>query len=194
MVSGALCLDLLNTTGARASGSPRERLRSYGDLLVWSLRAGVLSPGDVERLRAAAFAGGRESELVVGRARELRERLYRLFRAIADGTEPPAESLAWLSGEWRQERSQRELATEGGRFVLKLQSDGDQLDAMLWPVISSAVDLLVSDRLVRLKRCGECDWLFLDESRNGLRNWCKKDCGDRARARRHYARHRPSRA
>jgi predicted RNA-binding Zn ribbon-like protein len=66
------------------------------------------------------------------------------------------------------------------------QVRGAELDAMVWPIVSAAVELLMSDRLARLKRCGECDWLFLDESKNGSRTWCKKDCGDRVRARRHY--------
>jgi len=36
-----------------------------------------------------------------------------------------------------------------------------------------------------------CGWLFLDETRNRSRRWCSmKDCGNRAKARRHYRRRR----
>ena len=36
-----------------------------------------------------------------------------------------------------------------------------------------------------------CGWLFYDETRNGTRRWCSmKDCGNRAKARRHYARNK----
>jgi predicted RNA-binding Zn ribbon-like protein len=190
LVGGALCLDLVNTTGARASRSPRERLLSYGDLLTWSLRTRVLTPGDVELLRSVSATRVAESEAVLGRARALREELYQLFRSIAEGREPSIDSVARLGGYWRQDRSRRDLVWEGGGYALRLQVSKDDLDPMLWPVIASAVDLLTSQRLALLKRCGECDWLFADESRNGSRIWCKKECGDRARARRHYAQNR----
>jgi len=64
---------------------------------------------------------------------------------------------------------------------------------MWWPTVASAVELLTSERLTRTKRCGECDWLFVDESKNRSRTWCKKLCGDRTRARRHYDRIRRQR-
>ena len=36
-----------------------------------------------------------------------------------------------------------------------------------------------------------CGWVFLDETKNRRRRWCSmKDCGNRAKARRHYARQR----
>jgi predicted RNA-binding Zn ribbon-like protein len=45
----------------------------------------------------------------------------------------------------------------------------------------------------RLRRCDDdgCGWLFLDTTRNHSRRWCSSgDCGNRDRARRHYARNR----
>lgn len=77
---------------------------------------------------------------------------------------------------------------KNGALQLELRVDAQELDAMLWPIIASTVDLLTSDRVPRIKKCGECDWIFLDESKNGSRAWCEKVCGDRTRARRHYAR------
>lgn len=190
LVGGALCLDFVNTTGARDSGFPRERLGSYDDLLVWSLRAKVLSPDDAARLRVAATMRVEKAEEVLRRIRELREELYRLFRSVAEGREPSPDSVARLSVLWREERSRRYLVSERGGFALRLQNAEDELDPMLWPIIASAADFLLSDRIARLKRCGECDWLFADMSRNGTRTWCKKACGDRVRARHHYARTR----
>jgi len=69
------------------------------------------------------------------------------------------------------------------------------LDAVLWPVAASAAELLVSgDDLSRVRVCGlyedgECGWLFVDQTRSHTRRWCSmKDCGNRAKARRHYHR------
>jgi CGNR zinc finger len=57
------------------------------------------------------------------------------------------------------------------------------------------LDLLQSPHLHLhlLRRCHGpgCGWLFLDRTRSHTRRWCSSsDCGNRARARRHYARHR----
>jgi predicted RNA-binding Zn ribbon-like protein len=178
IVGGALCLDLVNTTGARLSSSPRERLKTDADLRVWASRVGLGDAGHTP----------------LARTLELRELLYAILRPLADGTTPPSDAISTLSDWWRAERSRRGLVLHDGVFELSLQPSADDDDAMLWPIVASAVELLTSERLARLKRCGECDWLFLDESKNGSRTWCKKDCGDRARARRHYARARPLRS
>ena len=62
-------------------------------------------------------------------------------------------------------------------------------DRPLWPIAVAAVDLLRSDRLARLKLCGNCSWLFLDRSRNGSRRWCSMDeCGVHTKMRRYRAR------
>ena len=55
------------------------------------------------------------------------------------------------------------------------------------------LDLLQSPQLHLLRRCHGpgCGWLFLDRTRSHTRRWCStSDCGNRDRARRHYARHR----
>jgi predicted RNA-binding Zn ribbon-like protein len=42
-----------------------------------------------------------------------------------------------------------------------------------------------------VKECGteNCNWLFLDTSKNRSRRWCDmKECGNREKARRHYHR------
>lgn len=176
IVGGALCLDFVNTTGARSSGAPRERLTRDADLRAWSRRLGLGSPG----------------RTTLARTLELRELLYAVLRPLADHADPSPDAVATLGAWWRAERSRRALVSRDGAFTLELRSGDDEPDAMLWPIVASAVDLLTSDRLARLKRCGECDWLFLDETKNGSRNWCKKECGDRARARRHYAKVRKS--
>ena len=62
---------------------------------------------------------------------------------------------------------------------------------MLWPVVQSAVDLMTSPELDRVGQCADdrgCGWLFVDTTKNRSRRWCDmRDCGNRAKARRHYA-------
>jgi predicted RNA-binding Zn ribbon-like protein len=53
----------------------------------------------------------------------------------------------------------------------------------------SALGLIAPERRRRIRACPNCDWLFLDRSRNGSRLWCDMTiCGNRAKARRHYLR------
>ena len=53
----------------------------------------------------------------------------------------------------------------------------------------SALSLLSGDAVERLKICPNCNWLFLDRSRNASRVWCDMTvCGNRHKARRHYNR------
>jgi predicted RNA-binding Zn ribbon-like protein len=70
--------------------------------------------------------------------------------------------------------------------------DSAELDRMLWPLATSALSLLLSEEVGRIKECAadDCHWLFLDSSRNQSRRWCDmKACGNRAKARHYYHRH-----
>jgi predicted RNA-binding Zn ribbon-like protein len=47
-------------------------------------------------------------------------------------------------------------------------------------------------RLLRVCEKPDCRWLFLDTSKNHSRRWCDmKICGNRMKARRFKAQHRP---
>jgi predicted RNA-binding Zn ribbon-like protein len=53
----------------------------------------------------------------------------------------------------------------------------------------SALSLLAQEKLRRLRICRNCNWLFLDRSRNASRLWCDMAvCGNRQKASRHYRR------
>ena len=53
----------------------------------------------------------------------------------------------------------------------------------------SALMLATFNEPERLKICPNCQWLFLDRSRNRSRTWCDMTvCGNRVKANRHYRR------
>ena len=186
LIGGASCLDLANTVEARRGDGPLEHLSDYGDLLVWAERSALVRVATAKRLAEIASERPFGARVTIQRARELREDIYRVFRAIADGEEPLAGDLARLTAWWRADQGRRELVASGPGFLLRTLAGDGALDTVLWPVVSSAVELLTSDRLRRVRRCGDCDCLFIDDSRNGTRTWCGNECGNRARARRHY--------
>lgn len=186
LVGGRLCLDFVNTTGARGTAHPRERLETYRDVLTWSRRTGIINAAAERQLRQRATIAAADAVQALRSLREQRELLYRLFCVAIEHKRPPERWLAELNRLWQQHERRRALVFDGGTYVFRFQADPNELDGLIWPIVSSAVALLTSDDLARVKRCGDCDWLFLDESKNGSRAWCKKECGDRVRARRHY--------
>ncbi len=69
----------------------------------------------------------------------------------------------------------------------------EALGRAMWPLARSAVELLTSPALERLKLCeaDDCGWLFVDASRNRSRRWCDMSgCGNLAKVRRFRARRR----
>jgi predicted RNA-binding Zn ribbon-like protein len=185
LVGGAACLDLVNTCGARAGGVPRERLLVWVDLVVWGVRAGLLDWPAAATLRRLGSRHPRLAQHLLGRVRRLREDLYEVLLAVAERRDPVPASLGRLNVWCRAALGRRELVC--GRYGLELRLRvQDPADHLLWPLVTSAVELLTSERAALIRQCRECDWLFLDTSKNGSRTWCKAQCGNRARARRHY--------
>jgi predicted RNA-binding Zn ribbon-like protein len=192
LVGGVPCLDFTNTVDHREADDPNERLRSFPDLLWWANRTGFLSVADIEELAARAEVAEEEAAAAFARAIGLREALHRVFSAVAEGMEPSDADLALVSAEVSWALSHRELVREGGRFRWEWTS-ARELDHLVRPIALSAAELLTGAELERLGRCAgeDCDWLFLDTSRNRSRRWCDmKECGNRAKVRRYHRRHR----
>ena len=78
-------------------------------------------------------------------------------------------------------------------FRWTLDSQADDLELVLRPLVESAVSLMTSPRMALLRRCGNetCYWLFIDETKNCSRRWCEMaSCGNLMKVRRHRERHR----
>ena len=192
LVGGELCLDLVNTGSRREEGPFRDRLGTYDDLVRWGLRTGALDERVAERLRNAVEGAPAQAARATERARALREATYRVFRARLEGVAPAAADLALLTEAGAEATAAQRLVTTEHGFDLEWPATSSP-DRAWWPAATSAVALLVSDDLSRVKECAtpNCNWLFVDASKNRSRKWCDmKDCGNRAKARRHYARRR----
>ena len=177
LVGGRLSLDFVNTLSWRGRATPREDLGTYADLFDWSAAEGIVP--------ATKKTSAAEREMTLTRARALRESISRLLVAWSGGQRLRRSDLERLN----QELPRRdELHLRSGKLVW-----GAPAHAILGPIAQCAADLLTEGERERLKSCGseECAWLFYDESRTGGRRWCSMvDCGNRAKARRHYDRKR----
>ena len=190
-VGGKTCLDFVNTASQRRGGPFKDQLCSYEDLLSWSVQLEEMTAAEASRLEAMAAADPAQATAVLERARALREAIYRVFTARAAGEELPAADLERISDENARAAENRVLTPAGvGRCSFEWRG-ADALDRPLWPVAVSAVNLAASDAAERVKECAtdNCNWLFLDASKNRSRKWCEMaECGNRAKARRHYHR------
>ena len=84
-VGEALCLDFVNTVGGHREGEPKETLNTYADLLEWAVVAGVLTKSVAEQLRGVAEESDARAARVLADAKRLREAIYEIFVAFADG-------------------------------------------------------------------------------------------------------------
>jgi predicted RNA-binding Zn ribbon-like protein len=184
---GALCLDFVNTLGDRPRCT-EEHLRDWTDLAAWGAQAGLLSGLELSRLRAG---GGPDAERAFDRALTLRERLYGLFGALAAGRAPGRRDLAFVNDAIASALAHLRLEKHGDGFAWGWAAGTAPLDRVLWSVVRSTADLLVSPERTAVRECasGTCSWLFIDRSPTRRRRWCSmKTCGNRDKVRRFYER------
>lgn len=177
---------------------PYEYLTGYSDLVYWSRHAGILTKEEVQNLLRKAARHHTEATVIFERAIVLRETIYQVFSSIAHKTLPQAADLEALGNAFAGVMAHAQLTATPDGFVWKWVMHEDALDRTLWPIVRSAVELLTSELVKRVKECpglGDCGWLFLDTSKNGSRQWCSMEsCGSRAKMRRQYARKRIERS
>ena len=191
LISGWLCLDFINTVGCRNSKHPYEWLTKYSDLVSWSQHAGTLTENEAQDLLRKAELHTTDAKAVLERATILRETLHRVFSAIINHQLSNPSDITTFNVELSNAMAQTRLLQTADSHNWSYVFKDNALDRVLWSVVRSAADLLTSNKLDRIRRCsGEnCGWLFLDMSRNRSRRWCDmKDCGNLAKARRHYKR------
>jgi predicted RNA-binding Zn ribbon-like protein len=177
---GHLALDFANSVGGLKGEPPSsddEYLLTYGDFVTWCARLGVITEREAGSLRAAGGRDDRAARRALRRAKELRELVYPIFHALADGRDPPEELLDRLRDAERSGLAGAHLVRTGTRMEWRWPPPRELTDP-LRPIVHAAVELLTDGPIDRLKTCGNCRWLFLDRSRNHSRRWCSMDeCG-----------------
>ncbi len=183
-----LCLDFVNTVDYRLSDQPTESLTSYEGFLDWAVRKDITQRAAADQLAEAET----DPKQALNEVRELRELLYRLLSAAAGTKRVAEEDLDSFNGYLAQAMSNIRITQKDGGFDWYCCPGCSGPESVLYPIVKSAADLLVSAQLDRIRVCADpqCGWLFFDSSRNRSRRWCSMDsCGNRAKARLFYQRH-----
>ena len=192
-VREGLCLDYANTLSWRGRPAPDEALPDPAALLAWLDRAAGLGTEAMRPARERARTHPQAMHRLFIEALVLREVIFRCFGALAAGRPAPAADVAALLRTLERAPARRRLTAAGGGYAWDVGAPRLSAPALLTPVLWSAGDLLAAAAHRRVRQCAnpECQWLFVDESRTGTRRWCDMaSCGNRAKARRHYARSR----
>ena len=194
LVGGNLGLDFINSRSGPPVGAPDDdALGSYDDLVTWAAYAGAITELEVQRLRRAATKDAPAAESVFARSLRIRDDLDHVFRALAHGRDAEAGVLERLRNDESDALRNAELAP-GAPFAWRWDDD-HSLARPLWPAVHAAIGMLLQGPLDRVKQCGGCRFLFLDETKNGSRRWCSMDdCGTDEKMRRYVASRRASRS
>ena len=185
-----LCLDFVNSTSNHQNPSDNY-LNSYPDLVSWGLDVKLLSADEAQRLFGSASQQPERAAAIHHKAVVLREAIYHILLDVIHDQTHEAADLDTLNGILTEAMSHIRLVVSDGDFGWAWDREVDDLEYIIWRVVWSASELLLSDQVKRIRQCEGCDWLFLDVGRGHKRRWCDMEtCGNRAKARRHYLRTR----
>jgi predicted RNA-binding Zn ribbon-like protein len=194
-VGGDLSLDFCNTVGGKRGGIPREKLHTFNDFISWAEQAGLLPPVQAEELRRYAIRHPADASVLLARATGLREAIFRILLSASEEKKPAKKDIERLNAELAASLARLRLgpAQDGNGFAWQWADDQFRPEHLLGPIARSAAELLIrGDLVVKVHQCegDNCGWLFMDCSKNHSRRWCDmRDCGNRAKVRRHRKRH-----
>jgi predicted RNA-binding Zn ribbon-like protein len=191
-VGGRLSLDFLNTVHPRHGPDRRDHLPDYAAVLAWAAEGSVAVPSGGPALRRLAAADPAAAAQAHTDVLAFRDSLYGVVSASLRGARVTSAGLASVNAVLRDATDHHVLVAGRGGGVRDGWAPSDDLAQVLWPVAVDAWDVLTESALDRVRECpgaGGCGRLFLDTSRSGTRRWCDmRTCGNRAKARAHYAR------
>jgi predicted RNA-binding Zn ribbon-like protein len=183
-----LALDFINTVDWRLAPQRHELVPDIVTLVHWGRRLALIS--DTELSATLADLSATQRRALLERVLDVRELLYEIFAATASGDSLPSDQVRKLTGLYSEAVAHASLVSEGIGYTLSW-AGSDPVERIRWAVCAAAMELLISDDLVRVKQCRHegCGWVFLDKSKNSSRRWCSmQGCGARAKMRRRYRR------
>lgn len=189
MDGGCLAFNFINTVNTRKPAPEFEYLKTFGDLLMWSEKAGSLDGMRLRALREHAAEKPEDASIALNDTIDAREMLYGLFSAIAAGNPPDAAVTNAFNR--RLSDSFRRIHVKFGASGAEIHLGGEEVafDEPLLAVMKSAFDILTREDFGRIKECPRCGWLFLDTSKNSKRKWCDMNvCGSREKSLEYYYR------
>ena len=189
LIGGARVLDFINTTNGRRPGTAlkviEERLTSFQFFFEWALHASLVSTEEFEAYKSMVFESPMSYQPDLDAIIAFRECLYSVFYNLSLHRPAADEALQQINQTFQHGVTWRVLRSVDGTpaWGWKACTSAQELTAMLLGRLAiEATNLLVSGDLNGLRSCSstDCDWVFLDLSKNKQRKWCQMSvCGSR---------------
>jgi predicted RNA-binding Zn ribbon-like protein len=191
LTGGSLCLNFANTLDKRLSSQPEDKLGGYEAFVAFGQQTGALPPSEARKLRQEGSRDKSEAARIFVRAVGLRELIFRIMSAVAAGRKVSEADTAALNAEVQKLNARSRISPVHGQSAWKWAEKEDGAGRLVGRILRSAVEILTSDDIERVKKCAseKCCWLFLDHSRSRNRRWCEmRTCGSQQKARAYYQR------
>jgi predicted RNA-binding Zn ribbon-like protein len=189
LVAAHPALDFINTLDWRFRQSgPEEFLNTYADLVHFSTQSNLLPSKQAQHLLLTVPT--RKAAKTLESARELREALAETIYSFLDARTPATTTLETLERHFQEARRHQRLHRKATRLEWSFAGMEDASELPLWLLALSASNLITYEPTPMIRACdnSECQWLFLDTSKNHTKRWCDmKICGNRMKARRFKA-------
>ncbi|MGF6095061.1 CGNR zinc finger domain-containing protein [Pseudomonas sp. 18175] len=189
LIGGARVLDFINTTNGRRPGTAlkviEERLTSFQFFFEWALHASLVSAEEFEAYKSMVFESPMSYQPDLDAIIAFRECLYSVFYNLSLHRPAADEALQQINQTFQHGVTWRVLRSVDGTpaWSWKACTSAQELTAMLLGRLAiEATQWLVSGELNGLRSCSstDCDWVFLDISKNKQRKWCQMSvCGSR---------------
>jgi predicted RNA-binding Zn ribbon-like protein len=189
LIGGHPALDFLNTVKYRGKADPQDRLESLADIIEWAQIAELLSIDEVKIL-------SRQTKDTKSAKRVHREicAFRELLRVLFEGTNPEktehARVVSRIEAEIAALRPVATIDQQSG--VLTRHIEINTLNDLKARIVAIVAEILSARADLKIKTCGgpNCDWLFIDRTKAGRRQWCDtRTCGNNARVRRFRLKH-----
>ena len=190
-IAGSPALDFVNTVDWEGdTPAESERLTDYATLLEWATTSGTIEKKVAAKLATLAKADPSAAARAYGAALRARAAIRTMMRETAEAGRPSRAAAEAFNRLLRSALAHAAVNPQGtARW--SWEDANEDLTSPLWPVLWSGAELLASKEASLIRECSadRCGWMYVDRSRPGNRRWCEMEtCGNRAKARRHYAR------
>lgn len=179
LVGGHPLLDFLNTVGDQDKDRTQNDLENWERFLDWAMLSDLYAKAERSKLRSMKDKD-KQSEVLVALI-EIRERIFEALQPLAANQPISDDAMSYLGSSIIDSFTRASLSTHasGHRWNAKSENPHWITDV----VFLSLEDLLRNVDSKKIRECGRCSWLFINQGRGVGRKWCSmKTCGNRAKA------------
>lgn len=182
-IGGHPLIDFVNTEIMRGD-QQIDLLASNSDIVAWLLDVGLVT-------EAVFQFNWHDDPLLLAQVRTFRQQMREMLATIVAKQPVAGKTVEAINGWLSHWQGQPKLINLDDAFKTAFDFVFTTTEQLLARLAAEAADFLTTVDLSYVKRCGndECIRFFLDTSKNHSRRWCSMEgCGNRMKARAHYAR------